>query len=121
LIFVFRYILVPLIATGMFLLSVFATMGAVTAIYQWGWLAPVFDVHEPAPILAFLPTILVGVLFGLAIDYHLFISSGMREAYVHGSAAPVAVQERFQNGRAGVIAAALIMLSVFAGFLFGDS
>lgn len=120
-ILVFRSILVPLIATGGFLLSVFATMGAVTAIYQWGWLAPVFDVHEPAPILAFLPTILVGVLFGLAMDYQLFISSGMREAYVHGSPAPVAVQEGFQNGRAVVIAAALIMMSVFAGFIFSDS
>src|SRR5699024_4557336 len=54
---------------------------------------------------------LVGVLFGLAMDYQLFISSGMREAYVHGSPAPVAVQEGFQNGRAVVIAAALIMMS----------
>lgn len=120
-ILVFRSILVPLIATGGFLLSVFATLGAVTAIYQWGWLGAIFDVHEPAPILAFLPTILIGVLFGLAMDYQLFISSGMREAYVHGSPAPIAVQEGFRNGRAVVIAAALIMMSVFAGFIFSDS
>src|SRR5699024_5201763 len=51
-ILVFRSILVPLIATGGFLLSVFATLGAVTAIYQWGWLGAIFDVHEPAPIFA---------------------------------------------------------------------
>src|SRR5699024_1642638 len=102
-ILVFRSILVPLIATGGVLLSVFATVGASTAIYQWGWLAPVLDVHEPGPSLAFLPTIPVGGLFGLARDCQLFTSSGMPEASVHGSAAPVAVQEGFQNRRAVVL------------------
>ncbi len=118
---VFRSLLVPLIATGGFILSAFAAMGGVVAIYQWGWLAPIFQVHNPAPILAFLPTIMVGVLFGLAMDYQLFVSSGMREAYAHGSPARVAVQQGLHAGRSVVIAAAIIMISVFGGFIFADS
>ncbi|WP_313823244.1 MMPL family transporter [Citricoccus sp.] len=118
---VFRSLLVPLIATGGFILSAFAAMGGVVAIYQWGWLATVFQVHNPAPILAFLPTIMVGVLFGLAMDYQLFISTGMREAYAHGSPARVAVQQGLKAGRSVVIAAAIIMISVFGGFVFSES
>ncbi|MEW1981381.1 MMPL family transporter [Citricoccus sp. NPDC079358] len=118
---VFRSLLVPLIATGGFILSAFAAMGGVVAIYQWGWLASVFQVHNPAPILAFLPTIMVGVLFGLAMDYQLFISTGMREAYAHGSSARVAVQQGLKAGRSVVIAAAIIMISVFGGFVFSES
>ena len=88
------------------------------AIYQWGWLGGVFGVHAPGPVLSFLPTILVGVLFGLAMDYQLFLVSGMREAFVHGRSARAAVQEGLQGGRAVVTAAAIIMISVFAGFVF---
>ncbi|MFC7403403.1 MMPL family transporter [Citricoccus sp. GCM10030269] len=120
-ILVFRSLLVPLIATGGFILSAFAAMGGVVAIYQWGWLAEAFQVHHPAPILAFLPTIMVGVLFGLAMDYQLFISSGMREAFAHGSPARVAVQQGMHAGRSVVIAAAIIMISVFGGFVFSES
>ncbi len=87
----FRSLLVPLIATGGFLLSLFAALGAVTAVYQWGWLGAVFGVHDPGPVLNFAPVILIGVLFGLAMDYQLFIASGMREAFVHGAPAHTAV------------------------------
>lgn len=121
LIFVFRSILVPLTATLGFVLSLFAAIGGVTAVFQWGWLAPVFGVHDPGPILSFLPILMVGILFGLAMDYQLFLVSGMREAYAHGSAARVAVQEGLHAGRAVVIAAALIMVSVFGGFVFAHS
>ncbi len=117
---VFRSILVPLIATGGFVLSLFAAFGAVVAIYQWGWLGPLFAVHAPGPILSFLPTILVGVLFGLAMDYQLFLVSGMREAYVQGTSARKAVTEGVRAGRAVVTAAAIIMISVFGGFVFSD-
>ncbi len=117
---VFRSILVPLIATGGFILSLFAAFGAVVAIYQWGWLGPLFAVHAPGPILSFLPTILVGVLFGLAMDYQLFLVSGMREAYVHGASARKAITEGVRAGRAVVTAAAIIMISVFGGFVFSD-
>ena len=115
---VFRSLLVPLIATAGFVLSVFAAFGAVVAIYQWGWLGSIFAVHSPGPILSFLPTILVGVLFGLAMDYQLFLVSGMREAYVHGAPSRIAVMQGVRAGRAVVTAAAIIMISVFGGFVF---
>lgn len=115
---VFRSLLVPLIATGGFLLSFFAALGAVTAIYQWGWLGELFGVHDPGPVLNFAPIILVGVLFGLAMDYQLFIASGMREAFVHGMSARTAVVAGVRGARAVVIAAAIIMISVFGGFMF---
>jgi len=117
-ILVFRSLLVPLIATGGFLLSLFAALGAVTAVYQWGWLGAVFGVHDPGPVLNFAPIILMGVLFGLAMDYQLFIGSGMREAFVHGAPARTAVTAGVRNARAVVTAAAIIMVSVFGGFVF---
>ncbi|OLF11999.1 RND transporter [Actinophytocola xinjiangensis] len=118
---VFRSILVPLVATGGFVLSLFATYGATVAVFQWGWLGSVFGVTTTGPILSFLPVILVGILFGLAMDYQLFLATGMREAYVHGSAPKLAVAQGFRAGRAVVTAAALIMVSVFGGFVFSDS
>ncbi len=117
-ILVFRSLLVPLIATGGFLLSLAAAFGAVVAVYQWGWLGEVFGVHDPGPVLNFAPIILVGVLFGLAMDYQLFLVSGMREAYVHGLPARAAVVAGLRNGRPVVTAAAIIMVSVFGGFVF---
>ena len=118
LVLVFRSILVPLIATAGFVLSLFAALGAVVAIYQWGWLGPVFGVHTPGPVLNFAPIILIGVLFGLAMDYQLFLVTGMREAFVHGVPARTAVVAGLRNGRAVVTAAAIIMVSVFGGFIF---
>jgi RND superfamily putative drug exporter len=121
LILVFRSIFVPVIATLGFILSYFAALGGVVAIYQWGWLAPVFGVDSPGPILNFLPTILVGILFGLAMDYMLFLGTGMREAYAHGAPARVAVVQGVRAGRTVVTAAAIIMISVFGGFVFSHS
>ena len=120
-ILVFRSLLVPLIATGGFVLSLFATYGATVAVFQWGWFGDLIGLHSTGPILSFLPVILVGILFGLAMDYQLFLASGMREAYVHGSTAKMAVVEGFRAGRAVVAAAALIMISVFGGFIFSES
>ncbi|OMH31288.1 MMPL family transporter [Tersicoccus sp. Bi-70] len=121
LILVFRSILVPLTATLGFVLSLLATFGGITAIYQFGWLGAVFGVHDPAPILSFLPIIEIGILFGLAMDYQLFLVSGMREAYAHGHEARVSVQRGLHAGRAVVTAAAIIMTSVFSGFIFSES
>ncbi|SNY37210.1 MMPL family transporter [Paractinoplanes atraurantiacus] len=121
LIFVFRSLLVPLTATLGFVLSLFATFGAITAIFQWGWLGAVFGVHDPGPILSFLPTILIGILFGLAMDYQLFLVSGMREAYAHGAPARLAVRQGVHAGRTVVTAAAIIMISVFGGFIFSHT
>ncbi|WP_203137171.1 MMPL family transporter [Microbacterium sp. JZ31] len=118
---VFRSILVPVIATAGFVLSLFATYGAVTAVFQWGWLGELFGVHQPGPILSFLPVILVGILFGLAMDYQLFLATGMREAFVHGAPARLAVAQGFRAGRTVVTAAALIMVAVFGGFITSES
>ncbi|MFG6278309.1 MMPL family transporter [Microbacterium sp. 5K110] len=118
---VFRSLLVPLIATAGFVLSLFATYGAVTAVFQWGWFGELFGVHNPGPILSFLPVILVGILFGLAMDYQLFLASGMREAWAHGAPARLAVVQGFRAGRTVVIAAALIMVAVFSGFITSES
>ncbi|MFI9383436.1 MMPL family transporter [Kutzneria sp. NPDC052558] len=117
---VFRSLLVPLIATAGYVLSLFAAFGVVVAVYQWGWLSAVFDVHDPGPVLDFAPIILMGVLFGLAMDYQLFLVSGMREAFVHGVPARAAVTAGLRNGRAVVTAAAIIMVSVFGGFVFSE-
>ncbi|KQR48630.1 RND transporter [Microbacterium sp. Leaf161] len=118
---VFRSLLVPIIATGGFVLSLFATYGLIVAVFQWGWGAEIIGLHSTGPILSFLPVILVGILFGLAMDYQLFLASGMREAYVHGASARDAVAQGFRAGRSVVVAAALIMVSVFGGFIFSES
>ncbi|MFJ4038588.1 MMPL family transporter [Microbacterium sp. NPDC090007] len=118
---VFRSLLVPLIATAGFVLSLFATYGAVTAVFQWGWLGELFGVHNPGPILSFLPVILVGILFGLAMDYQLFLTTGMREAWAHGSTPRLAVAQGFRAGRTVVTAAAIIMIAVFSGFITSEA
>lgn len=118
LILVFRSILVPILATAGFLLSLVAAFGGVVAVYQWGWLSSIFDVANPSAVLSFLPIIVIGVLFGLAMDYQVFIASGMREAYVHGQSAKQAVRTGFSHAAPVVTAAAIIMTSVFAGFIF---
>ena len=118
LVVVFRSILVPLTATLGFVLSLLAAFGGITAIFQLGFLSDVFGVHAPGPVLSFLPIIATGILFGLAMDYQLFLVSGMRESYAHGAPARVAVQHGLNAGRAVVTAAAIIMIAVFAGFIF---
>ncbi len=118
LILVFRSVLVPLLATAGFLLSLVAAFGGVVAVYQWGWLGGIFAVTNPGAVLSFLPIILIGVLFGLAMDYQVFIASGMREAYAHGQDAKQAVRTGFKHAAPVVTAAAIIMISVFSGFIF---
>ncbi|MGW6424000.1 MMPL family transporter [Nocardia sp. NPDC055053] len=118
----FRSVLVPLTAALGFLLSLAVALGATTAVYQWGWLGSALNVHQPAPILAFLPILLIGVLFGLAMDYQVFLMSRMREAYVSGKYSALAAVRIGYAGSARVItAAAVIMIAVFAGFLFSHN
>ena len=118
---VFRSIWLPLIASAGFLFTVFATLGAVTAVFQWGWLGWLFDIHDPAPILSFLPTMLIGILFGLAMDYQLFLASGMREAFIHGKSAMDSINYGLRLSRSVVTAAAIIMIAVFGGFVFSHT
>jgi RND superfamily putative drug exporter len=121
LILVFRSIAVPIVASAGFLLSVTAALGLVVVVYQWGWLGELTDVHDPGPIMNFLPSIAIGILFGLAMDYQLFLATGMREAFVHGRSAREAVNQGLMLSRSVVIAAASIMVAVFGSFMFSES
>jgi RND superfamily putative drug exporter len=117
LIVVFRSVLVPLKAALGFLLSVMAALGAVVAVFQWGWLADVVGVEETGPVMSMMPIFMVGVVFGLAMDYEVFLVTRMREAYVHGERPGQAVVTGFRHGARVVTAAAVIMMAVFAGFI----
>ncbi|MFI6413692.1 MMPL family transporter [Streptomyces sp. NPDC050585] len=114
---VFRSVLVPLKAALGFLLSVVAALGAVVAVFQWGWLGSVFGVEQTGPIMSMMPIFMVGVVFGLAMDYEVFLVTRMREAYVHGERPGEAVVTGFRHGARVVTAAAVIMIAVFAGFI----
>jgi uncharacterized membrane protein YdfJ with MMPL/SSD domain len=114
---VFRSVLVPIKAAAGFLLSIGASMGLVVWVFQDGNLADLFAVAQTGPVVSFLPVLLIGILFGLAMDYEVFLVSRMREAYVHsGNAREAVVTGYGQSGRV-VTAAAVIMTAVFAAFL----
>ncbi len=117
---VFRSVVVPIKATVGFLLSVGATFGALVAIFQWGWLAGV-GIQRTDAVVSLLPIFIIGVVFGLAMDYEVFLVTRMREEHVHGADAVVAVRHGFRHGARVVAAAATIMISVFAGFVLGDA
>ncbi|MEV0917976.1 MMPL family transporter [Streptomyces sp. NPDC049967] len=114
---VFRSILVPLKAALGFLLSVVAALGAVVAVFQWGWLGSLFGVEQTGPIMSMMPIFMVGVVFGLAMDYEVFLVTRMREAYVHGEKPGQAIVTGFKHGARVVTAAAVIMMAVFSGFI----
>ncbi|MEU1247012.1 MMPL family transporter [Micromonospora arida] len=115
---VFRSLLVPLKAALGFLLTVAATFGITVAIFQQGHLADLVGLDTPAPLVSFLPILLIGILFGLAMDYEVFLVSRMREDFVHGETAREATISGMGHGARVVTAAALIMMSVFGGFVF---
>ncbi|MFB7368319.1 MMPL family transporter [Streptomyces sp. NPDC056222] len=118
---VFRSVLVPLKAALGFLISVAAALGAVVAVFQWGWLADVFGIDAPGPIMSTMPIFMIGVVFGLAMDYEVFLVSRMRESYAHGARPAEAVVDGFRYGGRVVSAAAVIMMSVFSGFIMEDN
>ena len=114
---VFRSVFVPIKAALGFLLSVFAALGATVAIFQWGWFPDLFGVENPGPILSFLPILLMAVLFGLAMDYEVFLVSGMREEFVRTNDARQSIIHGFAHAGRVVTAAALIMFFVFFAFV----
>ncbi|HWM16345.1 MAG TPA: MMPL family transporter [Microbacterium sp.] len=125
---VFRSIAVPIKAALGYLLSVAAAFGVVAAVFEWGWLAELLHVTRTGPIISFMPIVLMGVLFGLAMDYEVFLVSRMREDYVHARRAGAtraearaiargAVTSGFTSSARVVTAAALIMFAVFAAFV----
>ncbi|MEV6761020.1 MMPL family transporter [Streptomyces sp. NPDC051105] len=120
LILVFRSLLVPLKAALGFLLSVLAAFGAMVAVFQWGWFKDLFGLETTGPIMSLVPILLVGIVFGLAMDYQVFLVTRIREAHVHGAGPREAIVEGFRHSAKVVTAAALIMTCVFGGFIGGD-
>lgn len=118
LLLVFRSIIVPIKATVGFILSVLATFGLTTAVYQWGWLHSLFGFDTGGPLLSFMPILVTGILYGLAMDYQVFLVSSMRESYVHGRHGNESVVHGYELASRVVLAAGIIMVSVFAGFIF---
>jgi len=112
LLLVFRSIAVPVKAMLGFVLSAFAALGATVAAFQWGWIAGALGVQS-GQLLSILPTMLLDILFGLAMDYEVFLVSRMREEYVHGAEPGDAVRTGFAHSARVVTSAALIMISVF--------
>lgn len=118
LLIVFRSVIVPIKATVGFLLSILATFGATTAVFQWGWFGSLFGIDTGGPLLSFIPIMITGILYGLAMDYQVFLVSSMREAYIHNYKGDKAIINGYTIASRVVVAAALIMISVFAGFIF---
>ncbi|HWS51438.1 MAG TPA: MMPL family transporter [Microbacterium sp.] len=135
---VFRSLWVPITAALGYLLSIVAAFGVVSAVFEWGWFADALHVAKVGPIISFMPIVLMGVLFGLAMDYQVFLVSRMREDFVHDAAirrssGPVdrktrreaalrAVRSGFTGSAKVVTAAGLIMFAVFVAFVpEGDS
>ena len=113
---VFRSIWVPVKAALGFLLSLFASLGVIVAVFQWGWAADLLGVEQVGPVMSLMPILLVGIVFGLAMDYEVFLVSRMREAHTHGEPAHDAIVTGFQQSSKVVVAAAVIMVAVFGGF-----
>jgi RND superfamily putative drug exporter len=113
----FRSIVVPIKAALGFLLSIGASLGAVVAVFQWGWAHTSVGAAATAPVISFLPIILIAVLFGLAMDYEVFMVSRIREAYLESGDPSAAVVRGGRQATRIVTAAALIMFSVFASFV----
>ncbi|SDG09796.1 putative drug exporter of the RND superfamily [Blastococcus aurantiacus] len=116
LVLVFRSLLVPLVGVLGFLLTVGASLGATVAVFQWGWLADLVGLTSTGPLISLTPILVIGILFGLAMDYQVFLVSRMHEAHTSGEAPLEAIRAGFRRSAPVVVAAALIMFGVFAGF-----
>lgn len=121
LVLVFRSILVPVTGVVGFLLTIGASLGATTAVFQWGWLGGLVGLQSTGPLLSLAPIIIVGILFGLAMDYQVFLVSRMHEAHAHGAAPRDAIRQGFRQAAPVVVAAAAIMFAVFGGFASGHN
>ncbi|MEV6711224.1 MMPL family transporter [Lentzea sp. NPDC051208] len=117
LILVFRSLLVPLVGVLGFLLTIGASLGATVAVFQWGWLAGAVNLDSTGPLISLTPILVIGILFGLAMDYQIFLVSRMHEAHHRGAKPIEAITTGFRQAAPVVVAAALIMFSVFAGFV----
>ncbi len=119
LIMVFRSIVIPLTAAAMNLLSIGAAFGVLVAVFQWGWLGPVFQVSRTGPVEAFLPVMLFAILFGLSMDYEVFLISRIHEEWLTSGDNRIAVRKGLAATGKTITAAALIMILVFGSFILG--
>ncbi|SDF37556.1 putative drug exporter of the RND superfamily [Lentzea fradiae] len=117
LVLVFRSLLVPLVGVLGFLLTIGSSLGATVAVFQWGWIADAVNLDGTGPLISLTPILVIGILFGLAMDYQIFLVSRMHEAHHRGAKPIEAITTGFRQAAPVVVAAALIMFSVFAGFV----
>ncbi|MFD4998175.1 MMPL family transporter [Streptomyces buecherae] len=117
---IFRSVLVPVKAALGFVLSVLAALGVLVLVFQEGHAVDLFGVEQTGPIMSLMPIFMMGIVFGLAMDYEVFLVSRVREAYTRGETAGQAVVSGFQHSARVVTAAALIMIAVFSGFIGED-
>ena len=115
---VFRSLLIPLQAAVMNLLSIAASLGIVVAVFQWGWLGSLFGISG-GPIAAFLPVMVFAIVFGLSMDYEVFLVSRIHEEWTHGADNSTAVREGLIRTGRVITAAAAVMVVVFASFIGG--
>jgi RND superfamily putative drug exporter len=114
---VFRSIVVPIKAALAILLSIGSSFGVLVAVFQWGWLADLVGLEESVPIISFLPLLMFAVLFGLSMDYEVFILSRIREEFVRTGEPKASVLTGLTSSARVISAAALIMISVFGSFV----
>jgi RND superfamily putative drug exporter len=117
---VFRSILVPLKAALLNLLSIGASYGVMVMVFQWGWGADIIGLESTVPIVSFIPMFMFAILFGLSMDYEVFLLSRVREEYVRTGDNNASVIHGIARTARVITSAALIMISVFLGFVLGD-
>jgi putative drug exporter of the RND superfamily len=120
LVVVFRSIAIPVKAAAMNLLSIGAAYGVVVAVYQWGWLASVFGVSRPGPLDPWIPLMMFTIVFGLSMDYEVFLLSRMREEWIRSGDNSKAVTRGLATTARVITAAAAIMVCLFSSFVIGD-
>lgn len=118
---VFRSIVVPLKAALAILISIGSSFGVIVAVFNWGWLASFIGLEQTIPIVSFLPMMMFAILFGLSMDYEVFILSRIHEEYHRTGDASGSVITGLASSARVITAAALIMISVFGAFALGDS
>jgi RND superfamily putative drug exporter len=116
----FRSLVIPLTAAAMNLFAAGASFGVVVAVFQWGWLSDLLGIGKGGPIEPFLPVMFFAILFGLSMDYQVFLVSRMHEEWVHTGRNGRAVRVGQAETGGIITAAALIMIAVFGGFLLAD-
>ncbi|MDP1876318.1 MAG: MMPL family transporter [Actinomycetota bacterium] len=117
---VFRSVLVPLKAAGMTLLSIGAAYGVIVMVFQWGWGMNLIGLESTVPVIPFIPMFMFAVLFGLSMDYEVFLLSRIREEYVRTGDITASVVRGIASSARVITSAALIMICVYFSFVFGE-